>query len=154
SWGFDKNYLCPEDSITGWILAEHLGGVPEDANPPINANFDNGAHPVFVGEDTNVTALSTTQTIFHSTVSSSVAGVIEAVWLVIHGDPGGDPTDYELCLNVNGVTAEVIPFNVTDTGIVALLPTSGLTSVVATQPFSVGIRTTSGSRNPNWASVY
>src|SRR5690606_33538892 len=121
---------------------------------PINANFDNGAHPVFVGEDTNVTALSTTQTIFHSTVSSSVAGVIEAVWLVIHGDPGGDPTDYELCLNVNGVTAEVIPFNVTDTGIVALLPTSGLTSVVATQPFSVGIRTTSGSRNPNWASVY
>jgi hypothetical protein len=72
--------------------------------------------------------------------------------LVIAGNPGVDPTNYELVIQINAADTNVLAFTATAPAIDASFSIS--TPVVATDTITARIRPASGgARSPNWSSV-
>jgi len=115
-WGFDKNYLCPEDVIFGTACTAWPGGIPKFDNifafdlPVFAANvaqFNAGAHtdvPIAPGLQIGIP------------VTISAPGTIDSVTLQIAATGVGNPNTYNLVILKNAVQEAVVPFQLTANG--------------------------------------
>jgi len=114
-WGFDKNYLCPEDAIVGTCCVTFVA--------PTLPTFDSIFAfdlPVYTleaglfaeGALAYIPAPPTGLTVgLPQTVGGP--GTLNRVNLEINGSVVGSPATYNLLIKKNGVTAATIPFTLT-----------------------------------------
>jgi len=149
TWGFDKNYLCPEDEITFSYCLTHPGGVvPFDGG----FQFDVSNAPSHHFTTTAVTSVAAGPTglALPGTSTVTVTGTLEQLRLVISGTLGPDPGNYEIVIRKNGVDALVVPVTVTPSGVILQVPIT--LAVAATNTLQVRIRpATGGARAPVWS---
>jgi len=73
------------------------------------------------------------------------------LWVAVIGSLGGAPGDYELVVVKNAVDAEVVPFHVADSGLLASVATSGGLLVASGDQLELRLRPASGgARAPSW----
>jgi len=149
TWGFDKNYLCPEDEITFSYCLTHPGGVvPFDGG----FQFDVSNSPSHHFTTSSVTAVGAGPggLLIPGTSTVTVTGALAQLRLVISGTLGPDPGDYEIVVRKNGVDSLVVPVTVTSSGVILQVPIT--LAVAATNTLQVRIRPASGgARTPNWS---
>ncbi len=116
-WGYDKNYLCPED----FILATACTTFGSAAVPTYDSifQFDN---PVYTSSmmtfsSSLITLVpATTGVQIEGPVTMTVAATVNTITLEISSPSPGSPNNYNLVLQKNGVDAATVPFTLTSAG--------------------------------------
>lgn len=158
-WGFDKEYLCPDDALVVNLTYEQAAPGPAlfdtflsfDSNLIQGVQFEENAPivvPAVPGELT-VSALSVNTVVFN--------GDIKLIRLYVVGSgPGSYDTDYELVVEVNGVDTVVQPFDASDPVFEVELNVTVPVLLGDTLTFKIRIPPASPNplaRSPNWDSV-
>jgi hypothetical protein len=149
-WGVDKQWLCPEDSVTAHSCTAHSGGpVRFDSG----FKFDDNPSKSHVFESTAVDSVPSSGVEIGSGVTVSDDGDLGLVHVEIAGGPGGSPVDYEVALDVDGTEAAAAAFTSTPLGTVANVAMA--VTVVAGAVISVRIRPSTGAvtRAPGWSAM-
>ncbi len=152
TWGFDKNYLCPEDEIAFSYCLTHSGGVVAFDS---GFQFDDGNAPSHHFTQTSLAAVPAGPTGFNfpGTSNVTVTGSLAQLRLVVSGTLGvGGLGNYQIVIEKNGVDSLVVPVTVTSSGVILQVPialavTSGNTLEVRIRP------ATGGARTPSWSYV-
>ncbi len=151
TWGYDKNYLCPEDEVALSYCIEHAGGVVAyDAG----FSFDATNSPSHHFTATGITSVGAGPAgySFGSTSTVSVTGAIQQLRLVVSGTLGPDAGDYEVVIEKNNVDALVVPVTINASGII--LQAAAALAVTAGDAIECRIRPASGgARAPVWSYV-
>lgn len=152
TWGFDKNYLCPEDEVAFSYCLTHPGGV---------VSFDGGfAFDAMNSPSHHFTATSIAAVpagpagySFSGTSNVTVTGSIQQLRLVVSGTLGaGNLGNYEIVLVKNGVDSLVVPVTITPSGVI--LQVASVLAVTAGNTIACRIRPASGgARTPTWPYV-
>lgn len=149
TWGFDKNYLCPEDELTFSYCLTHPGGVvPFDGG----FTFDATNSPSHHFTATGVVAVPAGPGGFSlpGVSNVTVTGSITQLRLVISGTLGPDPGNYEIVIEKNGVDSLTVPVTITSSGVI--LQTAISLAVTSGQTIEARIRPASGgARAPVWS---
>ena len=117
-WGFDKDYLCPEDYITASWGVDHPGGaVPFDSV----FRFDGGNFQALPYSATGVTSVPAVGYTFGTTRTVGAAGNVTAVRVVIQGS-AVVTSPYVLVLTVSTVPVGSCIVNVPVGGMTAEVP--------------------------------
>lgn len=149
TWGFDKNYLCPEDEVTFSYCLTHPGGVvPFDAG--FQFDVSNAPSHHFTTTAVASVAAGPAGLSLPGTSTVMVTGALAQLRLVISGTLGPDPGDYEIVIKKNGVDSLVVPVTVTSSGVILQVPIT--LAVAATDTLQARIRpATGGARAPVWS---
>lgn len=154
-WGFDKTYLCPDDSLVGIWCEQISGSFTVFFDGPLA--YDTPVSEVMSFEDSSPGTIPAppawfTMTAVGDNVVDSANAFITKVRFIALGDPGSDPTDYYVSVFVNG-TEEVTQL-FTDAINTEVVFTSSFT-LVAGDVITVRVRPASGtsSRSPNWSKI-
>jgi len=158
-WGYDKQYLCPSDSLVVNLTFEQV--APGPALFDTFLVFDDTlkqaitfleAGPVVVPAnpaELDIPVVGSGLTIF--------AGTLCEARLIITGTgPGGFATDYEFVVEVNGIDTAVQPFDATDPVLVVSVPIAGPVLLGDTITFKIRVPAASlnpGARSPGWTSI-
>lgn len=149
-WGFDRTYLCPLDDLTSIMTEVFLSSF----TPPYDSVFayDTEASSKMKFEYLTPGVVPSSSVLYLPATGSSAAaftGSLSSLRFITLGDPGTDPTDYQVEVYVNGSLQATETFTAgTNTEILRSLSVS----VTAGNTISVGIRASSGgSRTPNWS---
>jgi hypothetical protein len=158
-WGFDKEYLCPEDSLVVDIIYNQAIDGPAlfdtflafDTSLTQAVEFTESSPIVVpaVPGDLAITPVGSTAAVFN--------GNINLVRLLVVGSgPGAFDTDYELVVEVNGSEVYSLAFDATDPvfEVEAAVTLPVLTSDTITFKIRIPLASSSpGARTPDWASV-
>lgn len=152
SWGFDKTYLCPLDDILIVNCETFLGSF----TPVFDSAF---AYDVPVAGRMNFEELAPASIPAAPGLSMTVVddntvdvnGNLTQLRFIMLGDPGADPTDYEVVISVNGTPQATEAFTAgTNTEIVRTFSVAVVVSDVVT----VAVQAASGgARTPAWTRV-
>jgi hypothetical protein len=152
TWGFDKNYLCPEDEVAFSYCLTHPGGVvPFDGGFEFDAVNSPSHHFTTTGV---VSVPAGPAGLSLPGVSNvTVTGSIEQLRLVVSGTLGaGNLGDYEIVIEKNGVDSLVVPVTVTPSGVI--LQVAAVLAVTSGNTIECRIRPASGgARTPTWPYV-
>lgn len=151
TWGFDKNYLCPEDELAFSYCLTHPGGVvPFDGGFQFDASNSPSHH--FTGTSITAVPAGPTGYSFAGTSNVTVTGSIAQLRLVVSGTLGPDPGDYEIVVEKNSVDSLTIPVTITPSGVI--LQVAAVLSVTSGDTIEARIRPASGgARAPVWSYV-
>lgn len=153
-WGFDRELLCPSDTVTAHIC--QVFGSPTtvtldsvfalDSHVMNDARFrENGPFTIATG-GTGESITADVGTVVPSN------GTITQVRLLIAGGPGSDPTSYELVVAINAVDTLFEAFTSAPAATVFTATVSH--AVTAGQTLSARIRHAGGvARSPAWTNV-
>lgn len=154
TWAFDKGYLCPHDDIVA--ISCMTFAVPFTIMFDTVFAFDTPVTQQFQFQDATPSPIPAPPGGFAMTATGGVTvnfnGTITQIRFAALGDPGADPTDYEVVVDVNGAPQAVEAFtDGTNTEIVRTISVA----VVATDTIGVRVRPASGvvARSPNWSSI-
>ena len=152
TWGYDKNYLCPEDEIAfSYCLAHPGGAVKFDGG----FQFDTFNSPSHHFNGTGIVSIPAGPTgyTFAGSSTVTVTGSIQQLRLVVTGTLGaGGLGDYEVVIRKNGVDSLVVPVTITASGVI--LQVAAVLAVTATDTLICRIRpATGGARTPAWSYV-
>ncbi len=152
SWGYDKNYLCPEDEVSFSYCLTHPGGAVKFDGGFQFDTFNSPSHH-FTGTGITAVPAGPTGYSFAGTSTVTVTGSIQQLRLVVAGTLGtGNLGNYELVIRKNGVDSLVIPVTITPSGVI--LQVAAVLAVTATDTIQCRIRpATGGARTPSWAYV-
>lgn len=152
TWGFDKNYLCPEDEVAFSYCLTHLGGVVAfDSGFQFDANNAPSHH--FTQAPLTSVPAGPSGFSFPGTSNVTVTGSLAQLRLVVSGTLGtGGLGDYQIVIEKNGVDSLVVPVTITASGVILQVPitlavTSGNTLEARLRP------ATGGARTPDWSYV-
>ena len=158
-WGFDKQYLCPADSLVVNLTYEQVASGP--------ALFDT----FLVFDDTLVQGITYNATspivvpAFPGTFDIPVVGSDTAIFdgdlrtvrlLVVGVGPGPFATDYEMVVQVNGADTAVVPFDATASVFEVNADITGPLLLNDTVTVKIRIPAASpspGARSPFWNSA-
>lgn len=150
-WGYDKNFLCPDDSLQKLCCFTTAGGpVPFDTCAAFDTPLKSTQSFSLVGPFVIPAGPA------GFTVSSSLAsltGTISNLDLLIIGGPGTDPPAYELVIAINTVDVFVAPFTSSPTGVIELL----FPAVVITVGDTIDVRirpAAGGPFSPAWTNIF
>lgn len=153
-WGYDKMYLCPQDNVTA-IWCEQISGA---FTPFFDGPFayDTPVAEIIQFSDASPASIPAGPSGFDMTNVGDAAvdatGTLTQLRFLALGDPGTDPTDYEVVVeNVTAATEEVEAFTaIVNTEIVRTLSLA----VTASDVVNVRVRpATGGARAPNWSLI-
>lgn len=153
-WAYDKTYLCPHDELVAVCCTEIL--APQVITFDTCFAFDTPIQEQYHFDDLAPSPIPAPPGGFTMTPAGgntvNFNGTLTQVRFLALGDPGADPTDYEVVVDVNATPVAVIPF--TD-GVNTELVQSISVAVVATDVVTVRVRPASGgvARNPNWSRI-
>lgn len=152
TWGYDKNYLCPEDEVTFSYCLTHPGGVVAfDGGFQFDVSNTPSHH--FTGTGIVSVPAGPTGYSFAGTSNVTVTGSIQQLRLVVSGSLGvGNLGNYELVIEKNNVDSLVIPVTITPSGVI--LQVAAVLAVTSGDTIECRIRPASGgARTPAWSYV-
>lgn len=152
-WAYDKTINCPGDEVTAVCCVTFA--APATIMFDACFAFDTPIQEQFAYEDASPSPIPAGPGGFTMTPTTGTTvnfnGTLVQVRFLALGDPGADPTDYEVVVDVNAAPAAVVAFTaVVNTEIVSTISVA----VVATDTVGVRVRPASGgARNPNWSRI-
>lgn len=152
TWGYDKNYLCPEDEITFSYCLTHPGGVvPFDGGFQFDATNSPSHH--FTGTGIVAVPAGPGGYSFAGTSNVTVTGSIQQLRLVVSGTLGvGNLGNYEIVIEKNSVDSLTVPVTITPSGVI--LQVAAVLAVTSGDTIECRIRPASGgARAPVWSYV-
>jgi len=151
-WGFDKDWLCPSMDVLLRLTDDYSGSETPEYDSVFA--YDTGYSEEIAYQDTSVTSVPLAGVTLTPTSGNAAgfAGILSKISIVFLGDPGSDPTDYEVSVQINSVQQDVEAF--TD-GVNTELIFSTTVTVSATDTVDLIVRPASGAsaRSPNWSKV-
>lgn len=151
-WGFDKTYTCPEDELLASICAYFAAPftVPFDSV----FVYDTPAGRKLAFEDTSPSPIPAAPGFSMTPVGSNVIaanGDLIQLRFAALGNPGTDPTDYEVVVSVNGTPQATESF--TDGVSTEILRTLSV-PVLLGDTITVAVQAASGgARTPSWTKI-
>jgi hypothetical protein len=160
-WGFDKDYCCPEDSLSAdlmetfgapWVV-KFDGTLNYDGNVESLVQFQDSGAPFTIDQTGYSVAAKTTGQVADD-------GDMLTCRLLIFGDgPGSDPTDYEVVIEVNSLPMASFPFDASDSFIEVGYTLPSPVSVLDGDTVTFKVRVPAGSpspaaRTPDWTAIW
>ena len=117
-WGFDKNFLCPEDAIYGTLtttIATEL--VPFDSIFQFDMPVYTSDAVAFSTGELDEMPTGTPGRMIGEPVTVAGTSTINTIELEMNADFPGNPNTFILLIKKNGTTAATVPFTLTDDGL-------------------------------------
>jgi hypothetical protein len=151
-WGFDKTYLCPLDDITV-IVTKEFASTFNIGFDTVFA-FDTPVQGKITFEETSPASIPVSPGLSMTATSNNVIDVngnVVKLRFITLGNPGTDPTDYQVVVSINGTPQATENFTAgTNTEIVRTLSVPVVVSDVVTVAVQVA---SGGARTPSWSKI-
>lgn len=150
-WGWDKNYLCPEDEIIATLRMYHIGG-PVALDSFFNLDGTNVPSHLFL--ENGLVAVPGAGYTFSSISSVTVTGSLESVVLTVQGSLGvGDNGNYLIVPVLNSVPLTGLPITIPLEGVFTEL---SLTAIGVTSGDVLGLQLVPADgldKTPSWVLI-